>query len=97
MPLSFYDWMQSRYQLKDSAGVPMWKNSRFGDLAYDMYRDQDHFPRSCAPDEILDYFELAFSTNSVWGLRTARDALSRYRKYLKTVQKRMLKNVETQN
>ena len=81
MPLSFYDWMQMKYQRKQTCdGHLRWKCNRFGDLACDMYRDRASFPvETCSSEVVLLYLYGAGACPAA--TETAQDALKKYRKY----------------
>lgn len=69
--LSFYNWMQAKYVLKDGK----YKNNRFGDLANDMANDPQ-FPRASHDrEELEDYFS-CLPCNEV--IVTAKEALEKY-------------------
>lgn len=73
--LSFYNWMQEKYVLKNGR----YKNNRFGDLANDIANDPC-FPRDSHDSEDLkNYFSLIPNNDAYI---TAKDAL---KKYIKSV------------
>lgn len=72
--LSFFNWMQEKYRLRNGE----YRNSRFGDLAYDMTRDSS-FPRDSSDMEQLeDHFVRVCRCNDA--LITAKEALKNYAK-----------------